>query len=262
MCVFCYHGVNVYSLLKYNHIWYECVSNWKENKIQLSIFEKREIKICTKDRQSKNAQKTVFNFGSERVQSCQKHYLPFFPHQILDLDLAPGDTVHIYDGSSSSSRQLASLTTTMVTAVTLTQAGEDRVITSTGNRMYVKLTSHGHSTHRGFLFAYQSGKMRLCYSLHFFHPEPLGHREPTSLCPRWPRGLDVIFLDINFQVWPVSKGRHVTQGSIIVFWNMHMANKLRMCYSLSIQQCSIIKLLCGCNACASVRLSTSDHNIS
>ena len=78
-------------------------------------------------------------------------------HQILDLDLAADDTILVFDGSTSVATQLATMTGSDVTAVSLMTAGDQRLLMSTQNTMLVQLTSHRPSNARGFLFAYQAG---------------------------------------------------------------------------------------------------------
>jgi hypothetical protein len=76
------------------------------------------------------------------------------------LDLAVGDTVTVYDGSSSLGTVLATMSGTTVTATALITADSQRIVMSTQNSMVVKFTSHRHSSRRGFLFAYQAGRIR------------------------------------------------------------------------------------------------------
>ena len=78
-------------------------------------------------------------------------------HQILDLDLAAGDTILVFDGATSVATQLATMAENDVVAASLMTAGDQRMLMSTQNTMLVEFTSYHPSNARGFLFAYQAG---------------------------------------------------------------------------------------------------------
>ncbi|KAK7468035.1 hypothetical protein BaRGS_00036739, partial [Batillaria attramentaria] len=77
--------------------------------------------------------------------------------QILDLDLAAGDNITVYDGGDTAATQLATMSGSDVTAVAKTTAGNQEMILSTGSTMLVQLSARYPSNHRGFLFGYRAG---------------------------------------------------------------------------------------------------------
>ena len=80
-----------------------------------------------------------------------------FLQQVLDLDLATGDTVLVFDGATSTAIQLASMSGRDITAAALMTADRQKMVLSTQNTMLVQFVSHRNSKARGFLFAYQAG---------------------------------------------------------------------------------------------------------
>ncbi|XP_070201910.1 uncharacterized protein [Littorina saxatilis] len=76
---------------------------------------------------------------------------------ILDLDLAAGDIIQVFDGSTSQASSLASMTGSDVSAVAMVTADNQRMLLSTASSLLVQFTSYHASTSRGFLFAYQAG---------------------------------------------------------------------------------------------------------
>ncbi|KAL8625326.1 hypothetical protein ACOMHN_044469 [Nucella lapillus] len=139
------------------------------------------VKTCTGYRTTANLDSLPGDGGDlHATPNPQRFYSPLYPSSymgdmvtqwtihaagrqvvtlhVLDLDLAPGDRVLVFDGATSKSNKLASMAGSDVTAAGLMTTDDQRTVLSTRNKMLVQFISDRHSSRaRGFLFAYQAG---------------------------------------------------------------------------------------------------------